>query len=149
MSGSEDGPVNGSVSSRTWPELDPNAGGLHAQWYQANMATDALTIQRCDDCARWCHPARYRCPNCHSSKWSFEPIGANGHLVERTVTYRALHPAFADVVPYAIGVVALAAGPRLFVVVRTDDPMALRPGDAVTVAVNGHGLPFSVLSSTS
>ena len=138
-----------SPSGRVWPEDDPCAGGLHAQWYAANVAAAALTIQRCGECREWRQPARYRCARCHSAEWSFEPVGPNGLLVERTITRRALHPSFAEVVPYAIGVIALDAGPRLFSIVRTEDPMGLRPGDALTMAVNGYGVPYASPASAA
>ena len=136
-----------SSSARVWPADDPNAGGLHALWYRANVSAAALTIQRCEDCGQWRHPARYRCARCHSAQWSFVLIDPEARLVERTVTHRALHPSFADVVPHAIGVAALDAGPQMLVVVRTDDPAVLRNGDAVTVLVNIRGVPYAVLST--
>src|SRR4051812_29390392 len=113
------------MTARSWPEVDPGASGLHAEWEAANAAIGRLTAQRCGGCERWRHPARYRCADCRSAASSFEAIDPAAQLVNHTVTHRPMHPSFADVVPYAIGVVELGAGPRLLLVVRTDDPATL------------------------
>jgi uncharacterized OB-fold protein len=131
------------MSPRSWPEVDPGAGGLHAEWYAANAAAATLTIQRCGECDAWRHPARYRCAHCHSDARSFVAIDAAGWLVTHSVSHRALHPSFAEVVPYALGVVELDVGPRLLAVVRTDDPGSLADGARVAVEVTGLGVPFA------
>ncbi len=53
------------------------------------------------------------CPDCHSLE--SEPIEASGEgvLWSYTVTYHAFGPLWENVVPYVVGVVKLAEGPRL------------------------------------
>lgn len=132
-------------AQRKWPEIDAGAPGLNGEWCAANRDGDRLTIQRCDDCAAWRHPPRLRCTTCGSGSLSFVRVDGAGSVVDYTVTYRALHPSFAGVVPYAIAVIELHEGPRLLSVVRTDDPEALREGDRVTLAVNEFGVPYALL----
>ncbi len=53
------------------------------------------------------------CPSCSSSRWSWEVSSGSGALYTWTVVHQALHPAFAQEVPYALVVVQLDEGPRV------------------------------------
>ncbi len=137
------------MSEREWPDVDPGAAGLHAEWYAANAQAGRLTIQRCGECRQWRHPSRYRCAECHGAVRSFEVIDPAGRVVNHTVTHRPLHPSFAAVVPYAIAVVELDEGPRMLVVVRSDHPDALLPGARVEIEVSERGVPHALLTGSS
>ncbi|MFN8050757.1 MAG: OB-fold domain-containing protein [Acidimicrobiales bacterium] len=130
-----------------FPVADPHASGLHAEWYEANRAAGAVTAQRCDG-GHWRHPARYRCGECGSTRWTFEPVGPEAVVESWTITRRALHPSFADAVPYGIVFAHTAEGPRFFVHTRPslgpDDTIGI--GEAVTLAVDEFGVPYAELS---
>ena len=102
----------------------PSAQGLNLEFYQ-QLARGALHLQRCDACETWRHPPRYRCGPCGSDRWSWRPSSGQGRIHSWTVTHRALHPAFADDVPYAVVVVELDEGPRLVSDLRGLDPAEL------------------------
>ncbi|MEZ5170474.1 MAG: OB-fold domain-containing protein [Acidimicrobiia bacterium] len=90
----------------------PEAVGLNAEFY-GHCATGRLHIQRCSDCAAWRHPPRYRCPECGSDAWTWEPSSQRGRVYTWTITHRAVDPFFADRIPYAVVVVETEEGVRL------------------------------------
>jgi uncharacterized OB-fold protein len=53
------------------------------------------------------------CAKCGSPEWRWSPCSGRGRVYSWTVTHRALHPAFADDVPYAVVVVELEEGVRM------------------------------------
>jgi len=124
-----------------FPESDPGASGLHAQWYEANGRAGALTAQRCG-CGVHRLPARYRCAACGSDAWSFEPVGPGGVIVSWTITRRPLHFAFADVVPYGIVVVRTPEDVRLLAQYR-GDPATIGIGATVVLSVDRFGVPYA------
>ncbi len=110
----------------------PSPEGLNADWY-AWCGRGELRFQRCAGCGRWRHPPRYVCAGCGSGDWSWERSAGEGTVFTWTVTHQALHPAFADDVPYAVVVVELAEGVRVVSGLRGVDPVELRLGLAVAV----------------
>ena len=131
--------------SGAYPVQDPAAAGPHADWYAANVAADAITVQRCAQCGRTRLPARHMCADCHSMEWGFEATDGTATLVSWTTSHRALHPAFHEVVPYTIGVVELGDGIRITAVVRDVDHATLEVGSALRTGVDAFGVPFAAL----
>ena len=86
--------------------------GLAAEFYR-HCARGELRFQRCRDCGRWRHPPRILCPECNSSDWSWERSTGRGRVYSWTVTHQPLHPAYADVLPYAVLVVEMDEGVRV------------------------------------
>jgi uncharacterized OB-fold protein len=81
-------------------------------WDGANQ--DQLLIQACDRCGylRW--PPGPMCPECQDPNATWTPVRPSG-TVWSTATYRrALDPAFADDVPYTVGLIELDDGPRMY-----------------------------------
>ena len=72
-----------------------------------------LRFQRCQDCGTWRHMPRESCHVCGSFNWTWEPAGGTGRVFSWTVIHRALHPGFADDLPYAATVVELEEGVRV------------------------------------
>ena len=70
-----------------------------------------LELQRCSACRaiRW-PPAR-RCPVCLSAGAALERLSGHGAIWSHARYERALHPAFATLVPYVVLAVALEEGP--------------------------------------
>jgi len=72
-----------------------------------------LRFQRCRDCGTWRHVPRELCAECASWSWEWARSSGRGRIFTWTVVERALHPAFADSVPYAPTVVEMEEGVRL------------------------------------
>lgn len=94
------------------PRYVPAPDGLHAEFY-AECAKGRLAFQRCIDCGTWRHPPRVLCARCASWNWQWTPSSGRGRIYTWTVTHQAMHPSFAEDVPYAAIVVELAEGVRL------------------------------------
>ena len=84
----------------------------NAEWY-AHCAKGELHFQRCTECRSWRHLPRHMCPHCGSTEWEWEASSGRGVIYTWTVAHQAMHPAFADDVPYAIVVVELEEGVRM------------------------------------
>lgn len=72
-----------------------------------------LRFQRCSDCQAWRHMPRESCRNCGSFEWTWERSTGKGKIFSWSVIHRALHPGFADELPYAVVLVELDEGVRL------------------------------------
>jgi uncharacterized protein len=101
-----------SAEARREPRWLPTPVGLGAEWY-AHLARGELSFQRCEACGAWRHPPRHLCPACGSEQWEWSRATRKGEIFSWTVTHQALHPAFADAVPYAVLVVELDEGVRV------------------------------------
>ncbi len=69
-----------------------------------------LLIQRCDDCARWAHPAPDNCPEC-GGRLIARPVSGRGTIFTYTVNFHRYHPDLPT--PYVIAIVELAEQPGL------------------------------------
>ena len=72
-----------------------------------------LCFQRCSACDTWRHVPRIQCAKCGSPEWEWAESSGRGSLFSWTVCHQAMHPAFADEVPYAVAVVELEEGVRM------------------------------------
>jgi len=90
----------------------PRGEDLHAEFYQF-CRNHELRFQRCSDCEAWRHMPRECCEACGSFDWSWQPSSGQGTLFSWTIIHRALHPSFADDVPYAVAIVEMQEGVRL------------------------------------
>jgi uncharacterized OB-fold protein len=77
-----------------------------------------LCFQQCAGCGRHRHVPRYMCPFCGSPDWAWQESAGRGRIFSWTVTWRAMHPAFADQLPYATVVVEMDEGVRMVSRVR-------------------------------
>lgn len=102
----------------------PDPVGLNADFY-AHCAAGQLNFQRCTDCSTWRHPPRYRCPDCGSDAWAWEPSSQRGRVYTWTTTHRAVDPYFADKLPYAVVVVETEEGVRVVGNLNGIDPDGL------------------------
>lgn len=78
-----------------------------------HCAAGKLCFQRCTDCDTWRHVPRIQCAACGSVKWVWAESSGRGTLFSWTVCHQAMHPAFAEEVPYAVAVVELEEGVRM------------------------------------
>jgi len=96
------------MSQKPLPTLLDLNGEFHR-----HCAAGELRFQRCAACGAWRHPPRVRCAACGSDAAIWAPVAGRGAIYSWTVTHQAMHPAFADEVPYATVVTELAEGVRL------------------------------------
>jgi uncharacterized OB-fold protein len=91
----------------------PSPQRLNAEWYRA-VSEGALHLQTCSNCLVRRHPPRYFCAACGSSDYTWEPVADNeGTLYSWSVVHRSTERGWADLVPYAVGVIELADSVRL------------------------------------
>lgn len=139
------------MAPQTVPVPQPEITPL-TEPYWSGLAAGELRFQRCGACGHAWLPARAACPGCLAPEPGWQPASGRAQLVS-WVTYRqAVHPAFAERLPYTVGVVELEEGPRLIagldveasgdpgsggtdVGLRIDQPLLLRIVDEGGTAV--------------
>ena len=90
----------------------PRGDDLHSEFYEF-CKDHELRFQRCFDCKAWRHMPRDSCEACGSFNWNWEVSSGKATLFSWTIVHRALHPAFADEIPYTVVVVEMEEGVRL------------------------------------
>ncbi|MCB1740010.1 MAG: Zn-ribbon domain-containing OB-fold protein [Gammaproteobacteria bacterium] len=110
----------------------PRGEGYNGEFYEF-CKNHELRFQRCTSCGTWRHMPRESCNACGSLDWRWEQSSGRGQVYSWTVIHRALHPGFADEVPYAAVIVELEEGVRLVSHVVDVAPDALRIGLPVEV----------------
>ena len=110
----------------------PRGEGYHGEFYDFCRQHE-LRFQQCADCGSWRHMPRESCNRCGSFDWSWQPSTGKGVIFSWTIIHRALHPGFADELPYASVVVELDEGVRLVSNVVGIAPDELRIGLPVEV----------------
>ena len=94
--------------------------------------TSPLLIERCDDCARWVHPAAGECRECGGTLVA-QPVSGRGTVFTYTVNY---HPYNPDIpTPYVIALVELAeqSGLRVAANIVDCEPDSVKCGMAVDI----------------
>lgn len=125
-----------STQARRGPRWLPTPVGLTADWY-AHLARGELRFQLCSACGGWRHPPRHLCAGCGGEDWSWARATGKGALFSWTVTHQALHPGFADRLPYAVLVVELEEGVRVVCGARGLDNDELALGLPVAIEIDG------------
>ena len=92
----------------------PNVDDPATREFWRGTRESKIVVQRCLECGylRW--PPGPLCPECQSGKSSWEPIAPRGTLWSYATYHRALDPAFAEDIPYTVGLVELQDGPRMY-----------------------------------
>jgi uncharacterized OB-fold protein len=91
-----------------------------------------LTLQRCAN-GHVFYYARSHCPKCLSNELTWFDASGAGTIYSYTVARRPTSPEFEQDVPYIIGVIELAEGPRMTSLVVEADPDAVKIGTPVQV----------------
>jgi uncharacterized OB-fold protein len=100
--------------------------------YWAAADEGRLVLQRCSACGAHRHPPTPACYRCQSLDWAWDEISGAGTVFSYTWVHAALTPAFAEAVPYNVGVIELdgTEGVRLAAtltgVAEGDDLIGLR-----------------------
>jgi uncharacterized OB-fold protein len=94
-----------------------------------------LLIQQCHSCGRFQHPPEPVCHHCLSFDLGAGEVSGRGTIYSFEIAAQALHPWFADKIPYVIAVVELAeqAGLKLLTNIVDADLDAIEVGGPVQV----------------
>ena len=79
----------------------------------AGLRRHVIVVQRCDACGRGRFGRLGACPHCGATGGTDEEVAGNGVVYSFVRVHRALTPAAADDVPYAVATVDLDAGVRM------------------------------------
>lgn len=95
------------------PTIHPDTKAPLTAPLWAALREGRIVSQRCGACGyiRW-EPAPL-CPECAVGGGEWVEVEGLGSLWTFTVYHRALHPAFRDQLPYAVGLVELGCGVRM------------------------------------
>lgn len=85
---------------------------LDRHYWEAALA-GRLEIQRCAGCGRLRFPPRPMCPFCQSFEHRWEAMSGRGTIWSFVVPHPPLLPAFAELSPYNVIVVALDEDPTI------------------------------------
>ncbi|HZQ83300.1 MAG TPA: OB-fold domain-containing protein [Acidimicrobiales bacterium] len=121
------------------PEFDEETAPF---W--SGCARGELVVQRCDRCGRWRFPPRPACPWCRSFEFSWPAMSGRGTVWSFVVPHPPLLPAYAELAPYNVIVVALDEDPTIRLVgnlvASADAP--INSVDPSTIEI---GMPVSVV----
>ncbi len=143
FSGSYTANLGPSIEGYLTPAVDEET-----EPFFAATAEGRLTVQACSSCGRLRHPPRPMCPYCRSTKREWRTVNGRGTLWSYVVAHPPLLPAYAEIAPYNVIVVALDEEPTIRFVgnlvtgpegsIDEIDPATIRIGEPVEVV-------FSVL----
>lgn len=115
--------------------------------YWHGLEAGKLRFQRCLECAHAWLPPREECPRCLSAQWEWEASAGRGRIISWVVYRQAVHPAFAERVPYNVAIIELDEGPRLISNVNAKEkelaieaPVAFTPRREADMAVTSFDL---------
>lgn len=86
---------------------------IETEPFWAAVQERRLVVPRCDACGTLTFPPTIACPACGADAFTWTAVSGRGRVYSFVVYHRVYHPAFADRVPYAVGVIELEEGPRL------------------------------------
>ena len=105
------------ISGFLLPDLD----GPDGAEFWAGAARGELLVQACGECGRRRFPPRPMCPYCRSTEVAWEAMSGRATIWSFVVPHPPLLPAYAELAPYNVVVVAL-----------DDDPAIRMVGNLVT-----------------
>lgn len=112
----------------------PVFGDPRSEGFFAAAALDMLVVRRCVECTRLLEPESRTCFSCGASELVWADVSGSAKLVSWSVVHQPPHPAFADQVPFPIGLVELAEGPWLHARITGVGLEDLRAGLPLTVS---------------
>jgi uncharacterized OB-fold protein len=93
--------------------LLPLLEGDEASPFWQGCARGELLVQACEACGRRRMPPRPMCPYCRSTRRRFEPTSGRGRIWSFVVPHPPLLPAYSELAPYNVIVVALDEDPTI------------------------------------
>ena len=79
-----------------------------------------LTVPRCASCRYLLWPPEIVCPECYNATFEWEDVPTTGTLWSYAIYCSALDPAFANDLPYVVGLVDLVPGVKMYGLVLGD-----------------------------
>lgn len=122
-------------SRRPAPQRDRDSA-----FFWAGLRAEQLLLQRCSSCEHHRFPPLPACPRCGETQSRIDSSPGAGHLYSWIVVHRGFSDAFADDVPYTIGVVELDEGCRMLARLELDSLapcIGMRLGIAYRVHCSG------------
>jgi hypothetical protein len=123
--------------------LLPDVESEDGEPFWAGTARHELLVQACGDCGRWRFPPRPMCPHCRSTATKWEAASGNATIWSFVVPHPPLLPAYAEIAPYNVIVVALDDDPKIRMVgnllaspdgaINEIDPATIQIGEPVRV----------------
>jgi len=123
--------------------LLPVLDGEDSEPFWAGTARGELLVQACGACGRWRFPPRPMCPHCRSTEVRWEPAKGTGTVWSYVVPHPPLLPAYAELAPYNVIVVALDEDPTIRMIgnllaspdggINEIDPASIQIGEPVRV----------------
>src|SRR5687768_14578177 len=95
-------PPHGMTAQRPVPHPD-----AMTEPYWAGVRAHQLLLPCCSDCGKYHFYPRSLCPHCASARLEWKQVSGTGTLYSYTIVNRAPSPAFAQDVPYVVGIIAL------------------------------------------
>jgi uncharacterized OB-fold protein len=121
------------------PDLDDE---ISAPFWEGT-ARGELLVQRCASCGRLRMPPRPMCPHCRSLELVWEPMSGRGTVWSFAIPHPPLLPAYAELAPYNVVVVAIDEDPTIRFVgnlvtaadapLNSVDPHTVEIGEPVSV----------------
>jgi uncharacterized OB-fold protein len=87
-------------------------GDSHVFWQ--GCKENKLLIQKCKDCSKHIFYPRILCPHCFSEQVEWVESTGKGKIYSYTIARRGGGPAFKDDAPYAVALIELDEGVRMF-----------------------------------
>jgi uncharacterized protein len=123
--------------------LLPDVEDPDAAEFWAGCERGELLVQTCASCGLRRMPPRPMCPRCRSLKFRWDEVSGRGTIWSFIVPHPPLLPAYQELAPYNVIVVALDEDPTLRMVgnlverpdgpINEIDPATIRIGDRVRV----------------
>jgi uncharacterized OB-fold protein len=79
-----------------------------------------IVVPRCANCSYRFWPPEPVCPECLTTAFVWEDVAPTGTLWSYATYHRALDPAFAADVPYAVGLVEIEGGLKMYGIMAGD-----------------------------
>jgi uncharacterized OB-fold protein len=121
--------------------LLPDAEDPEAAEFWAGCARNELLVQTCTSCGLRRMPPRPMCPRCRSLEFRWDEMSGRGTIWSFIVPHPPLLPAYQELAPYNVIVVALDEDPTLRMVgnlvatpdgaINEIDPVTIRIGEPV------------------
>lgn len=117
------------------------APGADDSLFWEYCSREELRFQTCTACGISRHPPHPVCSRCGSTDFEYRPAPETGSLYSFTVVRTAAHKAFADQLPYCLGIVVFSGLPEIKLVTRIldADPQALAIGMPLRLVWRRHG----------
>jgi uncharacterized OB-fold protein len=97
----------------TYDKPLPKIDECSRPWWEA-ARRHRLQVQRCQRCGHLAFPPAPMCPSCRSTELGWMDVSGRGKVWSFTIFHKCYFPSFANEMPYAVAIVKLEEGPRMW-----------------------------------